>query len=107
VKHSIPIFVAGTGVARARGPWHSRSLKPPGGGRPLVQASARTGASERNPCARQAMPLTRTLFVPNERFMAVVQTHRELRVPHRVNDGAVHFQRVTFGHQFCLPMSAS
>jgi hypothetical protein len=53
------------------------------------------------------MPLTRTLFVPNERFMAVVQTHRELRVPHRVNDGAVHFQRVTFGHQFCLPMSAS
>jgi hypothetical protein len=29
--------------------------------------------------------------------MSIVETDRELRVPHRIHDGAVHFDRVMLG----------
>src|SRR5438105_3761741 len=42
-----------------------------------------------------------------QELVPVVKPDRELRVPHRVNDGAVHFQRVSLRHQPCAPINTS
>src|SRR3954464_12638781 len=42
-----------------------------------------------------------------QQLMSVVETDRELRVAHGVDDSAVHFERVTLWHQLALPMRES
>src|SRR5437764_103617 len=59
--------------------------------------------AEQNSDAESAHLATRV----GQQLMSVVKPDSELRVPQGVSDGAVHFERVTLGHQLRPPGSRS
>jgi hypothetical protein len=48
----------------------------------------------------------RRIFCPGvgKRLVSVVESNRELSVPHSIDDGAIHFEGVTLWHQSCAPI---